>query len=134
MPVTIRDRGFLALARSLRQIGKGARMTVGVHEDTGAQAHGHSELIDVAVGQEFGTAPYIRSLVDAEAGEIRAQLTAAGRAVVRGAGSVTWDKALSPLGRALVQAARQRLRSEGIGPVTGELSAGIEARITEGRG
>jgi hypothetical protein len=135
--VTIRDRGLSRLASGLGSLTRGARMTAGVHEDTGAaQHHRGATVADVAVGQEFHTQPYVRPLIDAERATIERELSEAGKGAIRDVirhGSAAWERTLSPLGRRLVAAMRSRLSSVGPNEGTGKLAKAIEFRIVGGR-
>lgn len=88
-----RDRGASRLQAVLDELERGVRVSVGVHEDVGAEPHrGPSEatVVQVAVAQEFGGSKrpprsWLRATIDEQRAKIESALVAAGRRAAKSA-------------------------------------------------
>ncbi len=131
MATTVRDtdRGARRLIAGLEQLDR-VRLTVGVHEDTGAAPHAHSggTITEVAAAVELGTidrAPrsFVRAAVDARS-DLGGELAAAGVRVLEGADP---DAAFGAVGEQLAGDMRN-LAPAG----TGQTRDAIESRVKVG--
>lgn len=138
------DRGMARLYAVLSKLERGAKVTVGVHADTGAAPHrGHSTatVAEVAAFAELGTpteaprAP-LRGVMDAERGRLEQGLARAGALAIRGAlqGTGSADElvrgAVQRVGDQAAQSVRRRIRALRLRD-TGHLEESIEARFVE---
>lgn len=130
---------LMAAARSLRA---GQRVTVGVHEDRGAEEHrGPSKgvsVVDVAVLTEFGPTAWLRPTVDGERDQIQHRLLQAAKRALKSArfGRGTGNEVERAFGRVAEQVAarmRARLRRQGL-VATGHLEESVEGRVGPMRG
>lgn len=110
--VVDRDHGLKAFRQRLSEL-RGAGVTVGVHEDKGAEAHGESglTLAEVASIHEFGLGvperSMVRQFVDENADQIREWQKRAAEAVI--AGEVTAEQVLELLGEQILGAMKERI-------------------------
>lgn len=117
--ITIKDRGYARLAQRLRASGKPA-LTVGVHEDDGAEPHGQdgTTVAEVAAANEFGLGvperSFIRSTLDENDAKYKELERRIGKAVVLGK-LESVEQGLEQLG-ALVVGDVQRKISSGVPP------------------
>jgi hypothetical protein len=124
-----RDRGLRRLVARLEQLaGAPARMTVGIHDDTGRVRHPTSRAPLAAVGSvlEYGSskrAPlaWLRRTIDERRDAITRGLA---DAAARQLAGMSTAEAYAPLGIELVRAMRAR-----VPVVTGTTAGAIEARV-----
>lgn len=84
----VQDKGLKAMLERVSKAALKRELTVGIHDDAGAAAHGGKSLIDIATAHEFGLGVPQRSFIGAWADERRADheehLRKLGEAIVKG--------------------------------------------------
>jgi hypothetical protein len=116
--IRTRDTGYRALEQRLEKAAKSLELTVGIHDDAGAAAHGPFSVIDIATKNEFGLGVPARSFIGAWADERHASheddLRKLGRALIKG--TVPSPKiGMAQLGEAYVGQVQTRIAG-GIAP------------------
>ena len=122
------DHGASALTRRLEKLSRsGVRVTVGIHEDTGAEQHPSGDSIAaVAAALEFGTSEqrpeaFVRGAVDEQRGALGAELARAGADVLEG---TPVSAAFGVVGAQIATSMQSRVST-----ATGTTRASIEARV-----
>lgn len=142
MSAVDRDRGMARLEAALRDLANPPRVTVGVHEDTGAQEHRgptRATVATVAGVTEFGSSPtagpksFLRSTIDQKRPELEKALSQAAQRALKSAmyGSSDTGHVERALGRVAARAqrlVRATVRRIGLRD-TGHLEESIEGRV-----
>ena len=120
MRVTEKDNGLARFARSVRQLGAGYRVTVGVQGSKAAAMHGDVSNVDLATIHEFGAPSagvpqrsFLRATADADKARWRRRLAEEVAKIVREGGDVR--KALHIVGEEFRAAVIDRIK-QGIPP------------------
>lgn len=143
-----RAHGYAHVLEALRDLGRGRSITMGVHEDKGAEEHRSPKrgdtVADVAVLAEFGKGrgeggtSFVRSVVDTKRTEIQAAIKEAAKRGVKSArfGSGPRGHVARALERVAARYAREmRARLRGVELVdTRHLLESIEGRSRAGYG
>lgn len=122
------DRGARLLIARLRGLKDGAKLTMGIHSDTGKKAHPSGGTIArTALFIEFGTdnrAPvsFIRATIDEQRGTLAKQLADAGAKVLSAAGGQV--EAFGPVAAKLARDMRARVPVD-----TATVRDAVEARV-----
>lgn len=88
--VRVKDHGYDALMKRMRDATKGAKVTVGIHEEEGVAPEGDSgaTVAEVAAMHEFGLGQeqrsFVRAYVDANEAQLNDDMRKIGQAVVSG--------------------------------------------------
>lgn len=86
--VTTRDTGFAALMARLLKAASERVLTVGIHEEEGAGAHGDATIADLGAIHEFGLGVPARSFIgewaEGKEPDHKAAMTKMGEALVKG--------------------------------------------------
>lgn len=138
MNVTVRDRdkGGKKLVAALAELARGVHVTVGVHEDAGAEEHrgpSNATVAQVAASQEFRGNSYLRSTIDEQRPAIERSLAAAARRAVKSAihGTGTGGEIERAFGRVAARWAKKvqaRVRRLGL-VASAHLLESIEGRV-----
>ncbi len=116
--ITDRDRGYKKRMRALDKLKDGASITVGIHENDGAGAHGDTTIADVGAFHEFGTddipeRSFVRGWYDEEKSENDKLIKQAATRVATGKSEP--QQALDQAGAVMAGNMRARIRG-GINP------------------
>lgn len=130
------DKGGKKLEAALADLARGVHVTVGVHEDTGAEEHrgpSSATVAQVAAAQEFRGNSYLRSTLDEQRPQIERSLAAAARSALKSAihGSGSGGEVERAFGRVAERFAKKvRARVRRLRLVaSGHLLEAIEGRV-----
>lgn len=127
MTVRDHDNGARELAARLHDLGRGVKLTVGVHADAAAAKHPSGPTVgEVAFFVELGTedtAPsgFLRNTIDQQRATLARELADAGRDVIEGA---TIGEAFGPVVRDLAADVRSQVPVD-----TGSVRDSVEGRV-----
>lgn len=122
------DRGARAFRERLAELGKGVRVSVGVHEDVGVREHPSGGTVAGVAGVlELGTdsrAPvgFLRSTIDEQRAGLARRLADAGARVLEGE---TYDAAFGDLAEQVARDVRARVPVD-----TATVQDAVEGRVT----